>query len=267
MIKKSQGDYHSPCRRAAFFTACNVWNAEEWNLMKMTCKQITELIEQEIAGGILTENQKIGTEKELMERFSVSRMTIRAVINNLILSGKVRRIEGRGAFVNGKILHCSTTFDSFSDLMRKRGLRPSSKLLALRKMVPPSMARMSLGLPEEAYCYFVKRIRLAENEPIAVETIYTRLDVVPELEKYDLENDSFYRVLEEEYQRFSSYNKETISAVYVSADIAMPLYEEKHGIALKVVSTLYDESNFPLEYSESWYHYEKFDYLSISIKK
>lgn len=89
----------------------------------------------------------------------------------------------------------------------------------------------------------------------------------PDLDKYDLEKDSFYRILAEEYGMEFSYDKEVISAVLADGEVSEALYEKDSYIALKIIDVLYDVGQRPLEYSESWYHADQYSYLSISVKR
>ncbi len=213
------------------------------------------------------DNKKFATEKEIMERFSVSRMTARQVLDILVTDGLLYREKGKGVFINKRILQQSQYIHSFTELMKERGLTPSSRVLSFKKVVPPEIVRLTLGMPEETRCYCIKRLRLANNQPVAYEIIYTPVELFPNLEKYDFENDSFYRILEQEYLQKFSYDKEVVSATKVVDEIAESLYGKKSGVALKVVDTLYDIEQKPLEYTESWYHAERYSYVSITQKR
>lgn len=234
---------------------------------KLTYHQITDILRSEIENKKFAENEKFSTERELMERFGVSRMTARLVINGLVSEGLLYRIKGRGAFIHKKIIQRSSYIRSFSDMMRERGLTPSSRILTFKKIMPPEIARLNLEMNEDEFCYFIKRVRFGDSQPIAVETIYCPAELVPGLDKYDLEKDSFYRILSEEYGMEFSYDKEVISAVMADGEVSEALYGKESYIALKIIDVLYDTCQRPLEYSESWYHADQYSYLSISVKR
>ncbi|GCF95653.1 GntR family transcriptional regulator [Enterococcus florum] len=234
---------------------------------KLTTNQITKLLHDEINQMTNADHKKFATEREIMERFSVSRMSARQILNDLVAEGVLYREKGKGVFINKRIIQRSQYIYSFTESMKERGMTPSSKVIELKKMIPPELARLTLGMEEGEFCFFLKRLRFADNEPFALETIYTPVSLVPELENYDLAHDSFYRILEEEYHKEFSYNKEVISAIEVDGDIAQQLYGKDHGISLKVLDILYDVNQQALEYAESWYHAEKYSYVSISLKR
>ncbi|MEO1772254.1 GntR family transcriptional regulator [Candidatus Enterococcus ferrettii] len=234
---------------------------------KLSTNQITKLLHDEINQMQHADNQKFATEREIMERFSVSRMSARQILNDLVAEGVLYREKGKGVFINKRIIQRSQYIYSFTEQMEERGLTPSSEVLDLKKILPPEIARLTLGMEEGEFCFFVKRLRFADNEPFAVETIYTPVSLVPNLDTYDLEHESFYRILEEDYHKEFSYNKEVVSAIEVEGEIAQQLYGKEHGIALKVMDILYDVNQQAMEYAESWYHAEKYSYVSISVKR
>lgn len=234
---------------------------------KLSTKQITQLLHDEITQLKNADNKKFATEKEIMERFNISRMSARQVLDNLVGDGLLYREKDKGVFINKRILQRSQYIHSFTELMKERGLRPSSQVLDFQKILPPEIVRLTLGMAEETECYCITRLRLANEQPFAVEKVYTPVKLFPNLEQYDFAKDSFYRILEQEYQQNFSYDKEVVSATKVDGDIAEKLYGKKSGVALKVIDTLYDTDQNPLEYTESWYHAERYSYVSITQKR
>ena len=235
--------------------------------IKLTTNQITKILHDEINQMTNADHKKFATEREIMERFSVSRMSARQILNDLVAEGVLYREKGKGVFINKRIIQRSQYIYSFTESMKERGMTPSSKVIELKKIIPPELARLTLGMEEGEFCFFLKRLRFADDEPFALETIYTPVSLVPDLENYDLAHDSFYRILEEEYHKEFSYNKEVVSAIEVDGEIAQQLYGKDHGISLKVLDILYDVDQQALEYAESWYHAEKYSYVSISLKR
>lgn len=234
---------------------------------KLSTKEITQLLHDEISQLRDADNKKFATEKEIMERFSISRMTARQVLDNLVTDGLLYRERGKGVFINKRILQRSQYIHSFTELMHERGLTPSSKVLSFKKVVPPEIVRLTLGMPEETLCYEIERLRLANEQPFAIEKIYTPVKLFPDLERFDFAKDSFYRILEQEYQQNFAYDKEVVSATKIEGSIAERLYRKKTGVALKVIDTLYNTDQKPLEYTESWYHAERYSYVSITQKR
>lgn len=234
---------------------------------KLSTKQITKLLHDEISQMKNADNKKYATEKEIMERFNISRMTARQVLNSLVSDGLLYREKDKGVFINKRIIQRSQYIHSFTEQMKERGLKPSSQVLEFKQLVPTEIIRLSLGIAETEPVFFIKRLRLADDKPFSIEKIYTPVALFPDLDKFDFEQDSFYRILEQEYHQKFSYDKEVVSATKVDGELAQKLYGVSDGVALKVVDTLYDEDQRPLEYTESFYNAERYSYISISQKR
>src|SRR5262245_2585022 len=118
----------------------------------------------------LQPDDPLPTEAELGRRFGVSRMTAREGIRRLVDQGLLYRVRGRGSFVARAPVHRQPgRLLSFSQEMRARGLRPSSRVLEItQQLAEPDQAR-SLGLAEGARVIVIRRVRLAAGSPMAPE--------------------------------------------------------------------------------------------------
>ena len=147
--------------------------------------EIGEQIERDISAGIYKSDTKLPTERELMEKYNVSRMTIRQVISNLAGRGLVYRVKGKGAFVQKEFFMKNQSFRSIASLMAERGIKVVTKVLDLRMVLPEELVRLKLNLEELEPVYLVKRVRIAADAPIAVEFNYLPCKLYPNFDGYD----------------------------------------------------------------------------------
>ena len=118
----------------------------------------------------LAPGDPLPSDAELCEEFGVSRMTARNAMAQLVQAGIVRRIPGRGTFVAQQPVHRQAgSLISFSDEMRRRGRRPSSRVLDARTRAGTGVETVSLGLRSGSTVVELVRLRLADEEPIAIE--------------------------------------------------------------------------------------------------
>jgi GntR family transcriptional regulator len=142
---------------------------------------LTELVSQE-----LTPDAPIPSERELMQMYDVSRATVRKAIDTLIVEGVLERAHGKGTFVARPRLESRLHLASFSQDMRRRGLTPSTRLLAVEAAVPPDEARAALRLGPADRAWRLDRVRLADGEPIALERGWYPERLLPDLDRQDL---------------------------------------------------------------------------------
>jgi GntR family transcriptional regulator len=90
-------------------------------------------------------------------------------------------------------------FGSFSDDMRSRGHVPGAKVLAFIQVEPEAEIRERLQLAQGEQTYMLKRLRLADDRPVAVETAHLPCRLCPGLIDEDLNNHSLYSILTEKY--------------------------------------------------------------------
>jgi GntR family transcriptional regulator len=158
-----------------------------------TRESVLELIEA------LDVGQAIPSERQLSIDLGVSRLTVRAALDELVREGYLMRRRGAGTFVAEPKVAKSMTMSSFSDDMRQRGLLPGSRTLEFR--VVPAGARLGriLHVSPSEPVLAIKRLRLADGEPMAIELLHVREALLPGLTATDLEERSFYDLLVERY--------------------------------------------------------------------
>ena len=110
------------------------------------------------------------TESQLCERFGVSRMTARAGVARLVDQGLLYRTRGKGTFVAQPHVHRQAgRLRSFTQDMLARGLRPSSRILEIAQEAAPPDVAAALRLPDGARVILIRRERLADERPMALE--------------------------------------------------------------------------------------------------
>jgi GntR family transcriptional regulator len=158
-----------------------------------TREQVLELIES------LEVGDAIPAERLLSLELGVSRLTVRAALDDLVREGRLTRRRGAGTFVAEPKVAKGMTITSFSDDMRRRGLTPGSRTLDFRTI--PAGARLGriLHVSPSEPVLSVKRLRLADGEPMAVELLHVREALFPGLTARDLEQSSFYDLVGQRY--------------------------------------------------------------------
>jgi GntR family transcriptional regulator len=222
--------------------------------------QLEEFIKKKIKERNYLPGEALPTERELTELFGVSRMTIRQAVSNLVHEGVLYRIPGKGAFVSKEVIEKKLEIESFSDDMRKRGLVPGSKVIFFEKIDPDEEIRSKLQLSPEDKVYLLNRLRLANDEPMAIEYCYLPEKYFPNLIKFNMVQCSLYTIMKEEYSQTFNYMKQSIKAINMTKREAEMLLGKTKGFGLVSIKIIYNEDENPIEYTRTIYHPERYSY-------
>ncbi len=159
--------------------------------------QLKRILLGQIHSGQFDGGQPIPSERELSEKLNISRMTVRQAINQLVDEGVLYREKGRGTFVS-KVKMEQRNVMSFSDFVRQSGRTPVTQVLHFGKEDAPARVAEALGLAEAEPVFNLKRLRLADQTPVAIEQVFLPERLFPELDRHDL-TDSLYQLIKTEY--------------------------------------------------------------------
>ena len=153
--------------------------------------QLKEILTAEIKSGNYTD--RIPSERELMERFSISRSTVREAISALVNDGLVEKIHGKGTFITSHPINdWLGNLSSITETIERMGMEPGINLLYQGIQSNPQIGEI-LGVNEY---YVIERVRYADNDPIAIERNYYPLEIGLKLKEHDLNKVALYAVLE-----------------------------------------------------------------------
>jgi len=222
--------------------------------------QLTEELRENIENGEWPPNSLIPSETELCEKYKVSRGTVRQALSQLVQEGLLYRKQGKGTFVaEPKITQQLNRFYSFAQDMREKGLRPSSLLLQKEKILPDSYIKNILGLKEEEMVYKIMRLRLADEEPLILETSYLVEELFPDLDKEDVEKVPLYDIILKKYRIKITRAKETFEPVLIDEFEAKKLKIPVGSPALLVKRITYT-AGIPFEFRKSVVRGDKCSY-------
>jgi len=157
-------------------------------------RQIEQALRQRIS--LLTPGDRLPSDTELCTEFGVSRMTARNAMQRLAEDGLVDRQPGRGSFVAEPPAHRrANRLMTFTQEMLRRGRVPTSRMLT-RVIRPSSEAEAaSLGIPVQQPVVYLRRLRCADDEPIAIESVVLVRDCADAVMTADLAHGSLHETL------------------------------------------------------------------------
>lgn len=223
--------------------------------------QLREVVRTKIEEGEFLPGTAIQSENELAEQYGINRLTVRNAIDALVGEGLLRRVQGKGVYVLGqKMERDLETLGGFTQTMREKNARPSTKILVKARRSAGSKFSHIFGIPADAEIYYIKRLCFADNEPISIEEILIPCDIVPKLEGIDLSVFSVYEVYDFYGIRLNQAFQ-TLDLVEIEPNDARMLNIEHGRSVLLFTCTSYDESDRVIEYSRSYTRGDKSSYI------
>src|SRR6266849_6161863 len=202
--------------------------------------------------------QAIPSERQLSQDLAVSRLTIRAALDELVRGGYLDRRHGSGTYVTEPKISQPLTLTSFSEDMRRRGMVPGSRTLELTTTSAGARLARRLQVSPAERLVRVKRLRLADAQPMAMEVLHIPEVLVPGLSKADLENRSFYDLLVERYGIVIASGTQSIEPTVTNEEESEVLGVPLHTPAFLFERTTVAESGRIVEFVRSIYRGDRY---------
>ena len=223
--------------------------------------RVQEQIKAAIAAGNLKPLEALPGERDIAEAFNVSRVTVRKAISGLVEQGLLTQRQGSGTFVAAppqRVEQPLSRLTSFTEDMRLRGLEASVRWLARTVTLASPDEAMRLSLSPSDTVSRLRRLRLANNVPMAIEcaTVPTRFLADPNLVEASL-----YDVLEAN-GALPVRALQRLRAANLSPEDAALLDVSPGAAALAIDRMSYLEGGTPVEFTQSFYRGDAYDFIA-----
>lgn len=218
---------------------------------------LTEKINHECQAG-----DALPSERELSERYGLSRTTVRLALQELERLGMVVRQHGRGTFVADRSAKAADLFQaySFTDQMRSMGRDPETTILEFSELEADKNLAEHMGARIGDKLFKLKRLRSADGMPMMLERTYLPVRKFLSLKRPMLEHRALYDVIENDYhEKISVAEEEFFASIARPADAHLLDISEGAPV-LDLVRTTYDTGNEIVEYTLSVARADQFKY-------
>jgi GntR family transcriptional regulator len=204
----------------------------------------------------------IPTERSLAAEFDVSRTTVRQALAELTVEGRLLRVQGKGTFAAEPKVAQRLQLSSYTEDMKAQGRQPGSRLLEMSEEPADGDLSRLLGIRAGAKVLRLNRLRLADGEPMAIETTHLPLARFRGLRRYVTSGGSLYQVLRERFGVEMGHAEETIETALASpaeaellgADVGLPmLLLSRHS---------FDADGKPVEWVRSIYRGDRYKFVA-----
>jgi GntR family transcriptional regulator len=223
--------------------------------------KLRQTLEDAIRSGKLTHGDALPAERDLADYASVSRVTVRKAVDDLVKDGLLTRKHGSGTFVVkpvSKVQQPLSQLTSFTEDMARRGLATRAEWLERGLFHPSPEEMMMLGLTPGTMVARLGRLRIANDMPLAIERASLSAEFLPEPKSVDT---SLYAALEKTkarpvraIQRISACNMKNPDAGL----LAMPVGAA--GLSIERISYL--ASGRVVEFTRSLYRGDAYDFVA-----
>ena len=156
-------------------------------------------------------------EMQLCREYNVSRSTVRQAMDVLVRNGLVTRKQGRGTFVAmPKLEQNLVKFYSFSEEIKRMGYTPSSSIVSFRKLPADANMAARLSIEPNSEIFSLRRLRLADGKPFALETSYIPAALYPFMTEEMIREKGLYQTMRQNSSFQPDTAVETFQAILIS---------------------------------------------------
>jgi len=220
--------------------------------------EIRSYMIKQIEKGRLVPGDKIPSERELVDLFKVSRMTVRHAIDQLVNDGILVRMVGKGTYVSSERLSTAlNVLNSFSEDIIASGHSPSAKLISVEKTQTGNTISSLLRIDKSREVIKVERLRLVDGLEMAITTSFFPVPRALPLDELDFTATSIYRQIESLGLRIEKAS-ETVTAEAADKRSAGFLRVKENSPLLKIIRLTFISNNVPIEYMEGLFRPDRY---------
>ena len=201
-------------------------------------------------------------ERELARSYGTSRTTVRQALAELVIEGRLLRMQGKGTFVAKPKVAQLLELASYTEGMRAHGLHPHTKILDIGYVAADEKLAALLDIKAGERALRIHRLRLADGEPMSIDTSHLPAGRFPGLRKQLERHHSLYETLRAAYGIQLAEAEETIETVLADPHDAA-LLEVDAGLPLLLLSRhAFDVTGEPVEWAQSWYRGDRYKFVT-----
>lgn len=178
--------------------------------------KVETLLADDISAGVLPTGSQLPPEERLIERFGVSRTTVRKAVENLVARGLVEIRRGKGTFVaQPKVTQELTELTGFVEDMKALGRAATAQLLDKEIVPADADVARQLALPSGTLVMRIRRVRFADGVAMSFDETYLPREIGEKIVTHDLDVEPIFTLLEDRYDLpliEAEYRLEAVSA-------------------------------------------------------
>ncbi len=227
--------------------------------------QVATELQRLIEDDALPTGSRLTNEIEMADRLGVSRPTMRRSIQYLVDRGLLVRKRGVGTQVVRAQVNRTLELTSLHDDLERAGRKPGTRVISVDQVAADAVVAAALELAESTVVWHVRRLRLADGEPIAVMSNYLPVPLV-EVSAPLLEEHGLYELIRAAGVRIRIADQ-TIGATTATTGQARLLGERRGAALLTMSRTAYDDVGKPIEYGTHVYRASRYSFSLTLVER
>jgi GntR family transcriptional regulator len=216
--------------------------------------QVEDQLALDMTSGAIGPGTQLPSEESLLERFGVSRTTVRTAIQNLVRRGLVEIRRGKGTFVTlPKITQELTALTGFVEDMAAVGREATARVLDRRIVDANEAVTERLALTPGEAVVRIQRVRLADGVPLSFDETYLPRQLGERIMADDLEAQPIFALLEQKYGTRLTEAEYRLEAVSADAQVAKALTVPVGSPIFLIERTSYALEHRPVDYERLYY--------------
>lgn len=225
-------------------------------------------IREDILNGVYKPNEKLPFEKEICDKYNVSKMTVKKALDLLVNEGLIVKRRGSGTFIKDiteKEIHGIIDKKQFSGLTNNNlGHKVTSNVLDFKVINADNEVANILKIDEGDFIYFIHRVRYVDDEAIVIEKTYMPLNIIPGIKLSDVEGSIYGYIkgklglkIQSAHSTIRARKSDSLDRKYLKLSEDEPIIE--------VERVAYLENGKAFEYSFARHRYDKYEFKTISV--
>lgn len=224
--------------------------------------RIKEDVKDKITTGEYRVAQMLPSERDMCKTYNASRMTVRQAISELQAEGLLYRIHGKGTFVSNAMFEQKLSeLTSFSEDMTRIGRKPGSRITAIKYIQADAKIAEKLRIMQGDEVLLLSRIRIADDNPMAIENSYLNSKLVNGIEMDVAEEFSLYHYLRHKLKIPLLRAVQSIKSTLITGKNAQLLNVPENMIGLLIERVTYTKNDIPVEYVVSQYRGDLYKFV------
>jgi DNA-binding GntR family transcriptional regulator len=158
--------------------------------------QMCSIVREQIENLEWPIGSQIPTEDELCRRYDVSKATVRIALAELVRTGYLKKLQGKGTFVLSTVPDLGITMKTtLTENLFGEMVHAQKELLARGVKNPPEDIRAHLKTDNDIY--YIQCKRMVNGETAYLEEAFLPLDIVPDIDEIDVCNMPFYEIMQQ----------------------------------------------------------------------